>query len=135
MMVCIIQNHFMCDYSLLFLLVKYVAMDLVKDMISNNSKFRYVQLSCLDSSRIVITLFHFRPTSCEVISHCFFWSKARTLAFFQDVSDRIEKEPFTSPIVQALEQGGLNVVRRDWRENITEDLKEGTCMVPDKRSW
>ena len=51
------------------------------------------------------------------------------------MSDRIEKEPFTSPIVQALEQGGLNVVRRDWRENITEDLKEGTCMVPDKRSW
>ena len=66
-----------------------------------------------------------RPTSCEIVSHCFFWSKARKLAFFQDVSDRIEKEPFTSPIVQALEQGGLSVVRRDWRENITEDLKEG----------
>lgn len=34
-----------------------------------------------------------------------------------------------SPIVQALEQGGLNVVRRDWRENITEDLKEGNIML------
>jgi hypothetical protein len=42
------------------------------------------------------------------------------------VSDRIEKEPYTSPIIQALELGGVNVVRRDWRENITDDLKEGT---------
>ena len=48
------------------------------------------------------------------------------------MSDRIEKEPFTSPIVQALEQGGLNVVRRDWRENITEDLKEGICGARQK---
>ena len=69
-----------------------------------------------------------RPTSCEVASHCFFWTKSRKLAFFQDVSDRVEKEPFTSPIVQALERGGLSVVKRDWRENITEDLKEGDSM-------
>ena len=41
------------------------------------------------------------------------------------MSDRIEKEPYTSRIVQALEVEGTNVVRRDWRENITEDLKEG----------
>ena len=45
------------------------------------------------------------------------------------MSDRIEKEPFASPIVQALEQGGLNVVKRDWRENITEDLKEGNNVI------
>lgn len=64
-----------------------------------------------------------------MLSHCFFWSKARKLAFFQDVSDRIEKEPFTSPIIQALEQGGMNVVRRDWRENITDDLKEGALYI------
>ena len=70
-----------------------------------------------------------RPSSCEVLSHCFFWSKARKLAFFQDVSDRIEKEPYTSPIVQALEQGGMSVVRRDWRENITDDLKEGMFLL------
>ena len=68
---------------------------------------------------------NFRPSSCEVLSHCFFWSKARKLAFFQDVSDRVEKEPYASPIIQALEQGGMIVVRRDWRENITDDLKEG----------
>ena len=98
-------------------------------MISNNSRFRY-RLLQYNFVHIHICLFALcRPSSCEVVSHCFFWSKTRRLAFFQDVSDRIEKEPFTSPIVQALEQGGLNVVRRDWREYITEDLKEGRLLI------
>lgn len=45
------------------------------------------------------------------------------------MSDRIEKEPYTSPIIQTLEQGGMNVVKRDWRENITDDLKEGVFLI------
>lgn len=41
------------------------------------------------------------------------------------MSDRIEKEPLTSPIVQALEQGARRVVRGDWRNNISEELRGG----------
>ena len=67
-----------------------------------------------------------RPTSKEVLSHCLFWSKEKQLAFFQDVSDRIEKEPSTSPVMQSLEQGGLKVVRGDWRANISEEVREGS---------
>lgn len=61
-----------------------------------------------------------------MVSHCLFWSKEKQLAFFQDVSDRIEKEPSTSPVMQSLEQGGLKVVRGDWRANISEEVREGT---------
>ena len=57
--------------------------------------------------------------------HCLFWSKARQLAFFQDVSDRIEKEPPHSSVVQALERGGVSVVKGDWRDNIGEELRQG----------
>jgi len=48
-----------------------------------------------------------------------------TYAIVQDVSDRIEKEPATSPIMQSLESGGIAVVKGDWRNNITEDLRQG----------
>ena len=61
----------------------------------------------------------------ETLSHCLFWSKEKKLAFFQDVSDRIEKESASSPIVQALECGGVNVVCGDWRNNISDELRDG----------
>jgi serine/threonine-protein kinase/endoribonuclease IRE1 len=54
-----------------------------------------------------------------------FWPPEKQLAFFQDVSDRIEKESYMSPIMQALETGAANVCRGDWRSNITEELQEG----------
>ncbi len=66
-----------------------------------------------------------RPPAEEVLSHCLFWSDEKQLAFFQDVSDRIEKESYMSPVVQALELGSSNVCRGDWRNNITDELKEG----------
>ena len=31
----------------------------------------------------------------------------------------------TSPIMQSLESGGIAVVKGDWRNNITEDLRQG----------
>lgn len=46
----------------------------------------------------------------------------------QDVSDRIEKEPMTSAVVQSLEAGGIAVVRGDWRNNIGEDLRQGLAF-------
>jgi len=72
-----------------------------------------------------------RPTSEEVLTHCTFWSREKQLAFFLDVSDRIEKEASVSPVMQSLEQGGLKVVKGDWRANITEELREG--IVVDQR--
>ena len=35
----------------------------------------------------------------------------------------------TSPIMQNLESGGIAVVKGDWRNNITEDLRQGNCHV------
>ena len=66
-----------------------------------------------------------RPSAEEVLSHCLFWSNEKQLAFFQDVSDRIEKETYMSPIVQALELGAATVCKGDWRANITEELQTG----------
>ena len=64
-----------------------------------------------------------------MLSHCLFWSKEKTLCFFQDVSDRIEKEPLASSISQALEQGALHVVKGDWKRNISDELREGMLTV------
>ena len=33
-----------------------------------------------------------------------------------------------SPILQSLEQGASNVCKGDWRNNITEELKEGISI-------
>ncbi|XP_022243411.1 serine/threonine-protein kinase/endoribonuclease IRE1-like isoform X1 [Limulus polyphemus] len=64
-----------------------------------------------------------RPSIQAVIKHPIFWCKTKQLAFFQDVSDRIEKEPTDSPVVMCLERGGLEVVKGDWREHITSELQ------------
>ncbi|XP_076451034.1 serine/threonine-protein kinase/endoribonuclease IRE1-like [Babylonia areolata] len=64
-----------------------------------------------------------RPCASAVLKHPFFWSLERQLAFFQDVSDRIEKEEETSPVVENLEKNGLFVVKFDWRKAITVELQ------------
>ncbi|XP_076309470.1 serine/threonine-protein kinase/endoribonuclease Ire1 isoform X2 [Tachypleus tridentatus] len=64
-----------------------------------------------------------RPSIQAVIKHPIFWCKMKQLAFFQDVSDRIEKEPTDSPVVMCLERGGLEVVKGDWTEHITSELQ------------
>uniref|UniRef100_A0A667Z9U8 Serine/threonine-protein kinase/endoribonuclease IRE1 n=1 Tax=Myripristis murdjan TaxID=586833 RepID=A0A667Z9U8_9TELE len=66
---------------------------------------------------------HRRPSAESVLKHPFFWSLERELQFFQDVSDRIEKEPLDGPIVRQLERGGRAVVKGDWREHITVPLQ------------
>ena len=91
------------DLSKLGGVEKYVAEDLIKKMISNNCRAR--------------------PSSNEVLSHCFFWSENKQLNFFLDVSDRVEKEPMSSRLVQGMESGASVVVGNDWREHITEDLR------------
>ncbi|KAF7698222.1 serine/threonine-protein kinase/endoribonuclease IRE1-like [Silurus meridionalis] len=64
-----------------------------------------------------------RPSAERVLKHPFFWSLEKQLQFFQDVSDRIEKEPLDGPIVRQLERGGRAVVKGDWREHITLPLQ------------
>ncbi|CAK7290635.1 serine/threonine-protein kinase/endoribonuclease IRE1 isoform X1 [Vulpes vulpes] len=64
-----------------------------------------------------------RPSAKHVLKHPFFWSLEKQLQFFQDVSDRIEKESLDGPIVKQLERGGRSVVKMDWRENITVPLQ------------
>ncbi|KAJ8317880.1 hypothetical protein KUTeg_002971 [Tegillarca granosa] len=64
-----------------------------------------------------------RPTAKEVLKHPFFWSRSRQLMFFQDVSDRIEKETEECEVVQRLETRGLEVVKFDWKKHITVELQ------------
>uniref|UniRef100_A0A8C5JDN5 Serine/threonine-protein kinase/endoribonuclease IRE1 n=1 Tax=Junco hyemalis TaxID=40217 RepID=A0A8C5JDN5_JUNHY len=64
-----------------------------------------------------------RPSASCVLKHPFFWSLEKQLQFFQDVSDRIEKESLDGPIVKQLERGGREVVKMDWREHITVPLQ------------
>uniref|UniRef100_A0A665UJW6 Serine/threonine-protein kinase/endoribonuclease IRE1 n=1 Tax=Echeneis naucrates TaxID=173247 RepID=A0A665UJW6_ECHNA len=66
---------------------------------------------------------HCRPSAESLLKHPFFWSLEKELQFFQDVSDRIEKEPLDGPIVRQLERGGRAVVKGDWREHITVPLQ------------
>lgn len=65
----------------------------------------------------------------DVLSHCLFWKRDKQLAFFQDVSDRIEREPVTSSVVQALEQNALLVVKGDWRNHISDELRKGISIL------
>ncbi|XP_059189893.1 serine/threonine-protein kinase/endoribonuclease IRE1 [Centropristis striata] len=64
-----------------------------------------------------------RPSTACVLKHPFFWSPEKQLLFFQDVSDRIEKEPPDSPIVVRLETAGRAVVRTNWRMHISVPLQ------------
>uniref|UniRef100_A0A672L484 non-specific serine/threonine protein kinase n=1 Tax=Sinocyclocheilus grahami TaxID=75366 RepID=A0A672L484_SINGR len=64
-----------------------------------------------------------RPSAASVLKHPFFWSPEKQLQFFQDVSDRIEKEPADSVIVARLENSGRSVVRTNWRMHISAPLQ------------
>lgn len=64
-----------------------------------------------------------RPSTACVLKHPFFWSPEKQLLFFQDVSDRIEKEPADSPISVRLETAGRAVVRTNWRMHISVPLQ------------
>ncbi|KAM8945730.1 serine/threonine-protein kinase/endoribonuclease IRE1 [Pelodytes ibericus] len=64
-----------------------------------------------------------RPSAEGVLKHPFFWNLEKQLQFFQDVSDRIEKEALDGPIVKQLEKGGRFIVKMDWREHMTVPLQ------------
>ncbi|XP_064627806.1 serine/threonine-protein kinase/endoribonuclease IRE1-like [Lineus longissimus] len=64
-----------------------------------------------------------RPSAKAVLKHPFFWVREKQLMFFQDVSDRIEKEAADCEVVLSLEHCGLPVVQNDWRKHITVELQ------------
>ncbi|XP_071797437.1 serine/threonine-protein kinase/endoribonuclease IRE1-like [Asterias amurensis] len=64
-----------------------------------------------------------RPVSKSILKHPFFWNREKQLMFFQDVSDRIEKEALDCALLVALETNAADVVKKDWRANITEELQ------------
>ncbi|KAM4829679.1 serine/threonine-protein kinase/endoribonuclease IRE2 [Thomomys bottae] len=64
-----------------------------------------------------------RPSAPQVLAHPFFWSRAKQLQFFQDVSDWLEKEPEQGALVTALEAGGHTVVRDNWHQHISAPLQ------------
>lgn len=65
-----------------------------------------------------------RPNASTILKHPFFWNKAKQLGFFQDVSDRIEKEKNDAEILKALQRNSIAVVRGDWKMHIGDELQE-----------
>ncbi|CAD5114865.1 DgyrCDS3898 [Dimorphilus gyrociliatus] len=65
-----------------------------------------------------------RPSSAAVLKHPIFWSKKTQLDFFQDVSDRIEKESVHNIVVLILEDNCQKVVKDDWKQHLTADLQQ-----------
>lgn len=56
-----------------------------------------------------------RPPAIAIYDYPLFWDFSRVLGFFQDVSDRVEKEQPENPILMALESKSNRVVQGDWR--------------------
>lgn len=56
-----------------------------------------------------------RPPLADVMTHPIFWTKDKILAFFLDVSDRVEKEDEKCLLLRRLESDGIRIVRDDWR--------------------
>ena len=66
-----------------------------------------------------------RPTASELIAHPIFWSKAKSLQFLQDVSDRIEKIEPDDMIVIELEKNALITIKNNWKTHICAQLQNG----------
>ncbi|XP_066900695.1 serine/threonine-protein kinase/endoribonuclease IRE1 isoform X1 [Halyomorpha halys] len=65
-----------------------------------------------------------RPSATVVKRHPAFWAKGFVLLFFQDISDRIEKESVESEVLIELERGGEVARRDDWRQFIDPEVIE-----------
>ncbi|XP_011874492.1 PREDICTED: serine/threonine-protein kinase/endoribonuclease IRE1-like [Vollenhovia emeryi] len=67
-----------------------------------------------------------RPPASAICNYPFFWNLAEILGFFQDISDRVEKDQSNSPALIALETCGERVTGDDWRLYI--DLEVATDL-------
>ncbi|KAF8752334.1 hypothetical protein RHS01_07903 [Rhizoctonia solani] len=62
-----------------------------------------------------------RPDTTKCLTHPFFWTPSRRLAFLQDASDRfeiMERDP-REPGLVALETGAVNIIGNDWQRRLT----------------
>ncbi|XP_025155794.1 serine/threonine-protein kinase/endoribonuclease IRE1 isoform X2 [Harpegnathos saltator] len=55
-----------------------------------------------------------RPPALAIYNYPIFWNSLEILSFFQDVSDRVEKDQLDSPALIALETCGKRVIENDW---------------------
>ena len=53
---------------------------------------------------------------------------------YQDVSDRVEKEPEGSFVVRRLEDGCDTVVKGDWKDHISIELYNGKIISEGKKN-
>lgn len=53
------------------------------------------------------------------------WIELKILSYFQDVSDRIEKEAEESDLLVSLQKDSIPVVRGDWKVHLGSELQEG----------
>ncbi|KAJ1301123.1 hypothetical protein OPQ81_003536 [Rhizoctonia solani] len=61
-----------------------------------------------------------RPDTTKCLTHPFFWTPSRRLAFLQDASDRfeiMERDP-REPGLVALETGAFNIIGNDWQRRL-----------------
>jgi len=65
-----------------------------------------------------------RPSAPELLTHPVFWSKAKTLQFLQDVSDRIEKIDNDDHIVLNLEKQANVTLKNNWKTHISPELQD-----------
>ncbi|EDV28277.1 uncharacterized protein TRIADDRAFT_53745 [Trichoplax adhaerens] len=101
------QSNIRMGYSIKFddeLEGSYTEIDLIKKMITANPKQR--------------------PTALVAMQHPVYWSNGKQLSFFLDISDRIEKEPSNSKLVELLESKSITVTRGDWKKYIGNVLEE-----------
>ena len=66
-----------------------------------------------------------RPAASELIAHPTFWSKAKSLQFLQDVSDRLEKIEPDDQIVIDLERNANMTIKNNWKSHICNYLQNG----------
>ena len=66
-----------------------------------------------------------RPTTKDILAHPMFWSKAKTLQFLQDVSDRIEKVDPDEHILIELEKNANVTIKNNWKSHICTELQAG----------
>ncbi|XP_076808770.1 serine/threonine-protein kinase/endoribonuclease IRE1-like isoform X2 [Clavelina lepadiformis] len=69
-----------------------------------------------------------RPKSDTILKHPLFWDSVKKLQFFEDVSDRIEKEPLESITMQQIDKdsffGVRNGIQRDWIQHLCPPLQD-----------
>lgn len=63
-----------------------------------------------------------RPPASAICNCPIFWNSIEILSFFQDISDRVEKDQNDSPALIALETSREYVIRDDWRLHIDSEV-------------